>query len=78
MCEPMDEWQSKFYESINLEKSRMDSSPDQTIGKITTSPEASLQVGNDFSFASESLGAEDDDELTKSKIRGFLDENVLL
>ena len=66
MCEPMDEWQS-----------RMGLSPDRTIGKIT-SPEASLKVGNDFSFASEPLGAEDNDELTKSTTRASLDQKVLL
>ncbi|KAJ1423771.1 Serine/threonine-protein kinase, active site [Sesbania bispinosa] len=76
MCEPVDDWPCKFDETQNLEKSRVDLSPDQTIRKTMRSHEPSSKVENDFSFSSEPLGVEDDDEVTESKIRAFLDDKA--
>jgi hypothetical protein len=77
MCEPVeDDWPCKFDETVNLKKSRMNLSPDQTIRK-TMSPEPSPNADNEFSFSSEPLGVEDDDEVTEFKIRAFLDDKVL-
>lgn len=78
MCEPMDDWPCKFDENLNLGRNRTNISSDQTISKIMQSSEASLKVENDFSYPSEPLGTDDDDEVTESKIRDFLDEKVLL
>lgn len=41
------------------------------------SPEPSPKAENEFSFSTEPLGVEDDDEVTESKIRAFLDDKVL-
>lgn len=67
-----DGWSCKSDEALNLKKSRLNLSPNQTIGKTTSlkpSPNA-----EEFSFSSEPLGVEDDDEVTECKIRAFLDE----
>ncbi|KAF7837251.1 mitogen-activated protein kinase kinase kinase NPK1 isoform X1 [Senna tora] len=76
MCEPMDDWPCKFDENLNSERSRTSLSPEQTINKTIQSSEASLKMENDFSFPSEPIGADDDDEVTESKIRDFLDEKA--
>ncbi|CAJ2630303.1 unnamed protein product [Trifolium pratense] len=76
MCEPVeDDWPCKFDETPNLKKSRLNLSPDQTIRK-TMSPEPSPKADNEFSFSSEPLGVEDDDEVTEFKIRAFLDDKA--
>ncbi|XP_061376543.1 mitogen-activated protein kinase kinase kinase NPK1-like [Gastrolobium bilobum] len=76
MCEPVDDWPCKFDENLNLEKSITNLSPDQTIGKIMRSHEPSKKAENEFSFSSEPLGAEEDDEVTEFKIRAFLDDKA--
>ncbi|KAI4345596.1 hypothetical protein L6164_012702 [Bauhinia variegata] len=75
MCEPTDEWPCKFDENLSVEKSRVNLSPDQTMSNTQRSPEVSPEMEN--SLPSEPLGAEDDDEVTESKIRAFLDEKAL-
>lgn len=77
ICEPVDDWPCKFDENLNLGKSRMNSSPDQTISRTMTSAEPSPELEDKFSFSCEPLSAEDDDEVTESKIKAFLDEKVL-
>ncbi|KAI4317777.1 hypothetical protein L6164_025620 [Bauhinia variegata] len=77
MCEPEEDWPCKFEENLNMEKSRVNLSPDQTMSKTMRNPEVFPEVENNFSFPSEPLGAEDDDEVTESKIRAFLDEKAL-
>lgn len=77
MCEPVDDdrpW--RIDETLKLKKSRLNISLDQTIRK-TMSPQQSLNAEDEFSFSSEPLGGEDDDEVTESKIRAFLDDKVL-
>ncbi|KAK4266383.1 hypothetical protein QN277_027317 [Acacia crassicarpa] len=73
MCEPMDEWPCNFDKSPDLERKGTDLSPDQTM----RSTEASEKVEIKFSFPSEPKGADDDEEVTESKIRDFLDEKAL-
>ncbi|KAK6930006.1 Protein kinase domain, partial [Dillenia turbinata] len=60
MCEPDDDWPSKFGETPKLEKSEMHFSSGQ----------------RDMMQERPSV-AEDDDEVTESKIRAFLDEKAL-
>lgn len=77
MCEPVEDgWSCKSDETLNLKKSRLNLSPDQTI-RITMSPRPSPNAEKEFSFSSEPLGVEDDDEVTECKIRAFLDDKVL-
>lgn len=75
MCEPTDDWPCKFDESPELSKSGVNLSPHQTKSKPAGSPEASNERENDFTFPCGPAG-EDDDEVTESKIRAFLDEKV--
>ncbi|XP_054805814.1 mitogen-activated protein kinase kinase kinase NPK1 [Prosopis cineraria] len=77
MCEPIDEWTCNFDKSPDFEKRRTNLSPDQTINKTMRRTEASQKVENEFSFPSEPIGADDDEEVTESKIRAFLDEKAL-
>ncbi|MED6168727.1 hypothetical protein PIB30_014190 [Stylosanthes scabra] len=67
MCEPVDDWPCKFDEDQNLKKSRMNLSSPQVVNGTMTSAEP---------YPCENLGAEDDDELTESKIKAFLDEKA--
>lgn len=76
MCEPTDDWPCKLGGSIDLERSGMDFSPHQTSSKGTGTPGASSKAQNDFTFPCGPIPAEDDDEVTESKIRAFLDEKV--
>ncbi|XP_041001034.1 mitogen-activated protein kinase kinase kinase NPK1 [Juglans microcarpa x Juglans regia] len=77
MCEPTDDWPCKLGGSIDLERSGMDLSPNQTTAKATGSPGISVKAENDFTFPRGPIPAEDDDEVTESKIRAFLDEKAL-
>ncbi|CAL5209735.1 unnamed protein product [Lathyrus oleraceus] len=76
MCEPVEDgWSCKSDETLNLKKSRLNLYPDQTI-RITMSPKPSPNAEKEFSFSSEPLGVEDDDEVTECKIRAFLDDKA--
>ncbi|KAG2721717.1 hypothetical protein I3760_02G094900 [Carya illinoinensis] len=77
MCEPTDDLPCKVGGSIDLERSGMDLSPNQTTPKATGSPGVSVKAENDFTFPCGPIPAEDDDEVTESKIRAFLDEKAL-
>ena len=69
MCEP-DDWPCKFDDAPEVGSSNvLFSTEDQG------TPEASCKAETEFSFPSEQL-ADDDDEVTESKIRAFLDEKV--
>jgi hypothetical protein len=76
MCEPTDDWPCKFDERIELERSGVDLSSSATMHKASGSPGVSGKAENDFTFPCGPMGAEDDDEVTESKIRAFLDEKV--
>ncbi|XP_028119373.1 mitogen-activated protein kinase kinase kinase NPK1-like isoform X1 [Camellia sinensis] len=75
MSEPNDDLPYKFDESPELEKSRTNLFAGQTINKAANSLEA--PGNNDFAFPSGPLVAEEDDEVTETKIRAFLDEKAL-
>ncbi|KAJ9700258.1 hypothetical protein PVL29_005872 [Vitis rotundifolia] len=77
MCEPTDDWPCKFDESPELTKSGVNLSSHQTISKPAGSPRASNERENDFTFPCGPLAGDDDDEVTESKIRAFLDEKAL-
>ncbi|XP_020209854.1 mitogen-activated protein kinase kinase kinase NPK1 isoform X1 [Cajanus cajan] len=77
MCKPVDDQPCNFDETQYLGKSRPNLSQDQTINKTIRTFKASLRVENEFSFSSEPPGTEDDDEVTESKIRAFLDAKAL-
>jgi len=76
MCEPTDDWPCKFDGSLESERSGIDLSPCQTIQNAAGSPGVPGKGENDFTFPCGPTGAEDDDEVTESKIRAFLDEKV--
>lgn len=73
MCEPTDEWPCNFDKSPDLERKGTNLSTVETM-RSTETPQ---KVENEFSFPSESIGVDDDEEVTESKIRAFLDEKVL-
>lgn len=77
MCEPTDDWPCKFDGSVEMGRSGVDSSPSATIHNSASSPGVSGNVENDFTFPCGPIGTEDDDEVTESKIRAFLDEKAL-
>lgn len=69
MCEPED-WSCKFDDAPEVGSSKAMLSTDDH-----DTPEASCNAETEFSFPSEQL-ADDDDEVTESKIRAFLDEKA--
>ncbi|CAN6677087.1 unnamed protein product [Malus baccata var. baccata] len=77
MCEPNDDWPCKFDESLETERSGINFSPCQTIHEASRSIGASQRVETEFMFPSGPSAAEDDEEVTESKIRAFLDEKAL-
>ncbi|XP_050240474.1 mitogen-activated protein kinase kinase kinase NPK1 isoform X2 [Quercus robur] len=68
---------NKFDGSLESERSGIDLSPGQTIQNAAGSPGVPGKGENDFTFPCGPTGAEDDDEVTESKIRAFLDEKAL-
>ncbi|XP_023006461.1 mitogen-activated protein kinase kinase kinase NPK1 isoform X2 [Cucurbita maxima] len=70
MCEPTDDWACKLDESSELRGNLMELSGIRT-GQESTSK------GNDFTFPCGQSTAEDDEEVTDSKIQAFLDEKAL-
>lgn len=75
MCEPTDDWPSKFDKSLELDGSGLNLSPNRTVQTPDVSPGIN-GVESEFKFCNGSLAAEDDEEVTESKIRAFLDEKV--
>ncbi|KAL2922541.1 Mitogen-activated protein kinase kinase kinase NPK1 [Bienertia sinuspersici] len=72
MCEPNEDWPCKFYDAPDVRRSNRDLFPREDCGAA----EASCNGENEFTFPSEAL-ADDDEEVTESKIRAFLDEKAL-
>lgn len=71
MCEPNEDWPCKLDDSPEVGKSNLDlftREDNETIG-------TSCHEETEFAFPSEGLG-DDDEEVTESKIRAFLDEKV--
>lgn len=73
MSEPDNDWPCKFDESPELTKSQANLHFGQI--KPTNSPLMTCKE-DVFAFSGGQSAAEDDDELTESKIRAFLDEKV--
>lgn len=77
MCEPSDDWPCKFDASPKLEQG-VDVKSGQSIDGAANSLRTHDKVDKDFSFPCEPSVSEDDDEVTESKIKAFLDEKVLI
>lgn len=77
MCEPTDDWPCKFDESPEVERNRINISYSQAIDETAGITVVSGKGETEFTFPCGSSAAEDDDEVTESKIKAFLDEKVL-
>lgn len=76
MCEPTDDWPCKFDESPEVRKSEANLLSHQTQNEDAITTGKSCKADGDFSFQYGPSETEDDDEVTESKIRAFLDEKV--
>ncbi|CDO99017.1 unnamed protein product [Coffea canephora] len=77
ICEPEDDWPCKFDESPELERHRTSLLASQAIQYPGNSVELSSKKDGGFTFPVGQLVADDEDEVTESKIRAFLDEKAL-
>ncbi|KAJ9182070.1 hypothetical protein P3X46_006102 [Hevea brasiliensis] len=77
MSEPIDAWSCKFDESPESKSGGINFSSNQSIHDIAVSPVESGKTENGFTFPCGPVATEDDDEVTESKIRAFLDEKAL-
>lgn len=77
MSEPNDDWPCKFDGSPEIDKSGVNSFSGQTVNKAADSTVSSCNVDNDFTFPSEPSVAEDDDDVTETKIIAFLEEKAI-
>lgn len=75
MSEPTEDSPCKFDQSSELSRSGVNLSLDETVEASGTT-EMSGKEENDFSFSRGPAAGDDDEELTESKIRAFLDEKV--
>lgn len=71
MSEPTDDWPCKFDGSSKLEREGINFA-----GKDEVTLEPLSKAETDFTFPCGQVTTEDDDEVTESKIRAFLDEKV--
>lgn len=79
MSEPADDWPCKFDASPEQREIELQDSCELVNGATASCFGASAKVESDFTFPCEPPSAsEDDDEVTESKIRAFLDEKVLI
>ncbi|XVF38159.1 hypothetical protein REPUB_Repub20aG0076000 [Reevesia pubescens] len=76
MCEPTEDWPCKFDRSSELYRSGVSLSLGETV-EAAGSPGMSGKEGNDFTFPHEPATGDEDEEVTESKIRAFLDEKAL-
>lgn len=76
VTEPLVDWRCKFHETPELEQKGTVSDVDQTALSSAVHSGALTEEKNDFSFSCGPSLSEEDDELTESKIRAFLDEKV--
>lgn len=76
MSEPTEDWPCKFDESPELSTSRMKSSFGQT-AEANGSLGISSTEKHEFSFPCGPSAQDDDEEVTETKIRAFLDEKAL-
>lgn len=78
MSEPSDDWVCKLAASPEAECEGMNLDPDQKIHLRGGCAETFNDREKDFSFPCGPSLSEDDEELTESKIRAFLDEKVIM
>ncbi|XVF63187.1 hypothetical protein PTKIN_Ptkin09bG0067900 [Pterospermum kingtungense] len=76
MSEPTEDWPCKFDRSSELSRSGVNLHVGETV-EASGTPEMSGKEENDFSFSYGPPAGDDDDEVTESKIRAFLDEKAL-
>lgn len=77
MCEPSDDWRWKFDGSPEPEKNELKPDSDESLKVPASRINASGEEDNGFSFPRGTPLSEDDDELTESKIKAFLDAKAL-
>lgn len=78
MCEPTDGWGCKFDASPEPELTGINPDTKEQISQAAGCSGVFGEGDKDFSFPCGPSLSEDDDELTESKIRAFLDEKVLI
>lgn len=78
MCEPSDDWRWKFDGHPEPGKNKLKPNSDESLKVPASRINASGEGDNEFSFPCGTSLSEDDDELTESKIRAFLDAKVLV
>ncbi|KAK8278862.1 hypothetical protein V6Z12_D09G072000 [Gossypium hirsutum] len=76
MCEPTEDWPPKLDQSSELSRSGVNLSLDETMEAAST-PGMSGKEENGFTFLCGPPTGDDDEEVTESKIRAFLDEKAL-
>ncbi|RVW53471.1 Mitogen-activated protein kinase kinase kinase NPK1 [Vitis vinifera] len=77
ISEPSHDWSCEIDGNLRPEHSGMDMDTNPSLDMPAGSSGISNKGGNDFSFPCGPSVSEDDDEVTESKIRDFLDEKVL-
>ncbi|CAI9118555.1 OLC1v1020142C2 [Oldenlandia corymbosa var. corymbosa] len=77
MCEPDDNWPCKFDESLELERHGTNLFSSQVIQDPENNTGPSGMEDGGFTFPVGQLAAEEEDEVTETKIRAFLDEKAL-
>ncbi|XP_007034672.2 PREDICTED: mitogen-activated protein kinase kinase kinase NPK1 [Theobroma cacao] len=76
MCEPTEDWSCKLDGSSEPRRSGVNMSLGETV-EAASSPQMSGKAENDFSFPCGPSAVDDEEEVTESKIRAFLDEKAL-
>lgn len=74
MCEPTEDWPSKLDQSSELSRSGVNLSLDETMEAASTPGMSGKENG--FTFLCGPPAGDEDEEVTESKIRAFLDEKV--
>ncbi|KAF5188939.1 Mitogen-activated protein kinase kinase kinase npk1 [Thalictrum thalictroides] len=77
MCEPSDDWPCKFDASPEPEQHGTNVDSGRLIDSAADSPGTDETGDRDFTFPCEPPVSEDDDEVTESKIKAFLDGKAL-
>ncbi|TYJ17584.1 hypothetical protein E1A91_A09G061500v1 [Gossypium mustelinum] len=76
MCEPTEDWPPKLDQSSELRRSGVNLSLDETMEAASTAGMSGKEE-NGFTFLCGPPTGDDDEEVTESKIRAFLDEKAL-
>lgn len=76
MSEPLGEWTCNTHDNMDFEQK--DSGVDQSVNNSAGCSKVLFSAQNDLSYQSVPSFNEEDEELTETKIRAFLDEKVSL